>query len=137
MVGNGLPLYLSIVSISRSSCSRVSGALEPPHPRALAVLVVPGADGVGELVQLHAAVALARPGVRERLAELGVPEQRRHVVERDHHADVVDRAVGHGLDRAVGERAPAEQPESPVDAVAMASSKGSDETFTAGNLREP
>ena len=45
------------------------------------------------------------------LAELGVPEQRREVVERHDHADVVDRAVRHGLDRAVGQRAAAEQPD--------------------------
>jgi hypothetical protein len=40
-----------------------------------------------------------------------VPEQRREVVEGDDHPDVVDRAVGHGLDRAVGERPAAEQPD--------------------------
>ena len=62
-------------------------------------------------MQLHAALALAGPDVGQRAAELGVPEQRREVVERDHHADMVDRAVGDRLDRAVGERAAAEQPD--------------------------
>jgi hypothetical protein len=62
-------------------------------------------------MQLHAALALARPHVGQRATELGVPQQRRQVVERDHHADVVDRAVRERLDRAVGDRPPAEQPQ--------------------------
>ena len=66
MVGNGLPLYLSIVSIRRSSCRR--SIVPPSNPRTQArwpYFLVPDAHGVGELVQLHAAVALARPGVRQ------------------------------------------------------------------------
>ena len=86
-------------------------ALELPQPRALAVAVAPRAHRVGEHVQLHAALALARPHVGQRAAELRVPQQRRQVVERDDHPDVVDRRVGDGLDRAVGERAAAEQPQ--------------------------
>jgi hypothetical protein len=62
-------------------------------------------------VQLDAALAPAGPDVRQRPAQLCVPQQRREVVERDDHPDVVDRAVGDGLDRAVGERAAAEQPD--------------------------
>jgi hypothetical protein len=62
-------------------------------------------------VQLHAALPLAGPDVGQRPAQLGVPEQRREIVERDDHADVVDRAVRDRLDRAVGEGAAAEQPD--------------------------
>ena len=79
--------------------------LELARPGALAVAVAPLPHRLVEHVQLHAALALAAPHVRQRLAELGVPQQRRQVVERDDHPDVVDRAVGEGLDRAVGERA--------------------------------
>jgi hypothetical protein len=86
-------------------------ALEPPGPRPLAVALAPDAHRVGEQVQLHAALALAGPDVRQGAAELRVPEQRRQVVQGDHHPDVVDRAVGDRLDRAVGERAPAEEPD--------------------------
>src|SRR4051812_8341467 len=64
-------------------------ALEPAGPRALAVALAPGPHDVGEVMQLHAALALARPYVRQRAAELGVPQQRGQVVERDDHADVV------------------------------------------------
>ena len=64
-----------------------------------------------EEVQLDAALALAGPDVGQRAAELGVPQQRRQVVDRDDHADVVDGAVRHGPDRDVGERAAAEQPD--------------------------
>src|SRR3954452_1995641 len=55
-------------------------ALERAHPRALAVALVPGRRGVGEEMELHAAVALAAPHVGERAPELGVPEQRGEVV---------------------------------------------------------
>jgi hypothetical protein len=61
-------------------------------------------------VQLDAALVLAGPHVGQRAAELGVPQQRRQVVERDHHADVVDRGVGHRADREVRERDAAEDP---------------------------
>jgi hypothetical protein len=39
-----------------------------------------------------------------------VPQQRRQIVERDDHADVVDRRVGDGADGDVGDRRAAEQP---------------------------
>jgi hypothetical protein len=86
-------------------------ALQVAQPGSLPVALLPGRDGVAQLVQLDAALALPAPHVRQRAAELGVPEQRRQVVQRDHHPDVVDRAVRDGLDRAVGQRAPAEQPD--------------------------
>jgi hypothetical protein len=43
-------------------------------------------------------------------AELGVPHQRRQVVDDHRHAYVVDRAVGRYPDRPVGHRVSAEQP---------------------------
>jgi hypothetical protein len=61
-------------------------------------------------VQLDAALVLPGPHVGQRLAELGVPEQRREVLEHDRHADVVDRRVGHRPDRPVGDRGAAEDP---------------------------
>jgi hypothetical protein len=86
-------------------------AVQLAQEGALTVLRVPHADGIGQLVQLHAALALARPHVRQRAPELGVPEQGREVVEHDRHADVVHGAVGHRLDGAVGQRPAAEQPQ--------------------------
>jgi hypothetical protein len=86
-------------------------ALERADPCPLAVALVPRRRGVAEKVELHAALALAAPNVGQRAAELGVPEQRGQVVDRDDHPDVVDRAVGDRADRAVGERAAAEQPD--------------------------
>src|SRR6266545_1325416 len=43
-------------------------------------------------------------------AELGVPHQRRQVVDDDGHAHVVDRAVRRHLDGPVGDLPAAEQP---------------------------
>ena len=74
-------------------------------------------------MQLDAALALPGPHVRQRAAELGVPEQRREVVERDHHPDVVDRAVGdRRIARSASER-PRNSQTSPVAASATASAK--------------
>ncbi len=111
MVGNGPPVvavdHLHQLVLVRALERALQLAQEGP----LAVPLIPGANGVGEHVQLHAALALAGPHVGQGAAELGVPEQGRQVVEHDRHADVVDGAVGDGLDRAVGQRAAAEQPE--------------------------
>jgi hypothetical protein len=85
--------------------------LEVTHPGTLAVARVPRRHRVAQDVQLDAAPALAGPDVGQRAPELGVPEQRRQVVDRHHHPDVVDRAVRERLDRAVGDRAPPEQPD--------------------------
>jgi hypothetical protein len=65
---------------------------------------------LAQVVQLHAALAVARPYIGERVAELRVPHERRQVIEHDRHANVVDRAVGRQLDRPVGHRVPAEEP---------------------------
>jgi hypothetical protein len=62
-------------------------------------------------VQLHPALVLARPQIRKRPAQLGVPHQRRQVVDHDGHADVVDGAVGGDLDRAVSGLAAPEEPD--------------------------
>jgi hypothetical protein len=97
--------------MSRSSWWRSIRPLQLSHPRALCVPRTPGGHGVGEDVQLHAALALPRPHVRQRPAELGMPQQRGEIVQRDDHADVVDRAVGERADRAIRQRASAEQPD--------------------------
>jgi len=62
-------------------------------------------------VQLDAALVAARPGVGQGAAQLGVPHQRRQVVEDDGHADVVDRRVRQRADGAVGPAAAPEQPD--------------------------
>jgi len=80
----------------------VDGADQLSHPRALAVALAPRPHRVGEHVQLHAPLAGAGPDVGQRAAQLRVPQQGRQVVERDGHADVVDRAVGQRPDRHVG-----------------------------------
>jgi hypothetical protein len=85
-------------------------ALQLAHPGALAVAVLPRGHRVGELVQLHPALVLAGPHVGQRAAQLGVPQQRRQIVERDDHADVVDGRVGDRADGEVGDRRAAEQP---------------------------
>jgi hypothetical protein len=85
--------------------------LEVAHPGRLAVPVAPRRDRVAQQVQLHAALALARPDVGQRAPQLGMPQQRRQVVDRDDHADVVDRAVRHRADRPVGDGSPAKQPD--------------------------
>src|SRR5690606_19639982 len=84
--------------------------VELAQPGALPVPGGPDDHRVAQVVQLDPAVVVAGPHVRQRPAELGVPHQRRQVVQHDGHADVVDRAVGRPLDGAVGDRAPAEQP---------------------------
>ena len=48
--------------------------LEVPHPGPLAVALVPGRDGVAQLMQLHPTLALARPDVGQGTAQLGVPQ---------------------------------------------------------------
>jgi hypothetical protein len=72
--------------------------------------VVPLTCGVGQTMELGAAMGETRPDVRDRPAELGVPQQRWEIVEGEHHADVVDRAVGEGPDGSICGRLPPEQP---------------------------
>jgi hypothetical protein len=84
---------------------------ELAQPPALLVAVHPLGHRRLQVVELYAAVVRAGPDVLQPLAELGVPHQRRQVVEDDGHADVVDRSVGQGADRVVGDRVAPEQPE--------------------------
>ena len=86
---------------------------ELAQPGPLAVAPLPRRHRLAQVVQLHAAVVVAGPVVAQRLAELGVPHQGRQVVEHHGHAHVVHRGVARGLDRPVGHRAAAEQPEVP------------------------
>ena len=78
------------------------GSVELPEPGALPVPGGPDGHRRLQVVQLHAAVVVAGPQVRQRPAELGVPHQRGQVVQRDGHPDVVDRRVGGQPDRPVG-----------------------------------
>ena len=62
-------------------------------------------------MQLRAAVVGAGPHVEQPAAELGVPHQRRQIVEDDRHSDVVDGGVGDGTDSVVCGRPAPEQPQ--------------------------
>lgn len=77
----------------------------------LAVAAGPLRHGLPQVVQLHPALMLTGPDVPQPLAEFGVPEQWRQIVEGHGHRDVVDRGVGDGPDRAVDARVAAEDPE--------------------------
>ena len=86
-------------------------SLELPHPGSLLVALLPRAHRIGEQVELYTALVLAGPDVRQRPTQLGVPQERREIVDRHHHAHVVHGRVGGRADYAVGERAAAEQPD--------------------------
>ena len=85
--------------------------VELPQPGALLVAAGPLDHRLPQVVQLYAAVVAAGPHVAQPLAELGVPHQRRQVVEDHGHAHVVDRRVGDHPDSVVGGGASAEQPQ--------------------------
>ena len=87
--------------------------VELAQPRLLLVATGPLLDRRPQVVQLHAAVVGAAPHVQQPLAQLGVPHQRRHVVEDDRHPHVVDGRVGEHPDSLIGSRAAAEQPQVP------------------------
>jgi hypothetical protein len=93
-----------------SSISPGHLAIELAQPRPLTVPGGPDDGRVAQVMQLHPPVAGARPHIRQGPAKLGVPPQRRQVIDDDRHAHMIDRAVGCHLDRQVGYRAPAEQP---------------------------
>ena len=65
--------------------------LELAQPGVLLVLGLPARHGPAQVVELDAAVVAAGPHVLLLLAELGVEDQRRQVVDDDRHPDVVDR----------------------------------------------
>jgi hypothetical protein len=85
--------------------------LELAQPAALPVPVRPGSHRLAQVVQLRAALVPARPRVGQRATELGVPHQRRQVLDGQRHAHVVDRAVRRHPDRVVGQAAAPEQPQ--------------------------
>ena len=108
--GNGVPSSRAIVRSTASSISRVTGGSSWRSHARWPYLVRPDEDGLAQVVQLDPAVPGPGPHVGQGAAELGVPHQRRQVVDDHGHAHVVDRAVGGHLDRTVGHGAPAEQP---------------------------
>jgi len=61
-------------------------------------------------MQLDPAMTGSGPYVGQGAAKLGMPHQRRQVLDGHRQAHVVDRAIGCDLDRAVGRRVPAKQP---------------------------
>ena len=83
------------------------------QPGPLTVPSGPDQNRLAQVMQLGTAMAGAGPHVRQRAAELGVPHQRRQVLDGHRHADVVHRAVGRHLDRAVCHGMPPEQPNIP------------------------
>ena len=111
VAGNGVPSSRAIVRSSGVLHLGRDRRVELAQPGALLVAAGPLHDGLAQVVQLHAAVVRPGPHVEQALAELGVPHQRRHVVEHHRHPDVVDRRVGDHPDSVVGSRAAAEQPQ--------------------------
>ena len=111
VVGNGLPSKRSIDLHQAVLVVALDGSLQVPHPGALPVALSPGRHGFAQPMELNAALELAGPDVPQGATQLGVPQERRKVVDRDRHADVVDRAVRDRADRDVGERPAPEQPD--------------------------
>ena len=111
VLGNDTPSRRAIAVSSASSCARPDLGRELPQPGLLAVGARPAVDGLAQVVQLYAAVVAARPDVGQHLGQLGVPHQRRQVVDDDGHPDMVDRRVGQRPDRAIRRRTPAEEPQ--------------------------
>jgi hypothetical protein len=64
--------------------------------------VHPAFDDLTCIVELDAAVIAAGPHVGELVTEFGVPDQRRQILDRDRHPDMVDRTVAHRLNRPIG-----------------------------------
>jgi hypothetical protein len=75
---------------------------ELAQPAALVVVVHPPLHDLARVVELNTTVIAAGPHVRQLVAQLGVPDQRRQILDRDSHPDVVDRAVAHRLYRPIG-----------------------------------
>ncbi len=72
------------------------------QPTPLVVDQHPPFDCLPKVVELHTAVVATAPQALQFVAEFGVPDQRREIVDGDRHADVVDRRIRQGLDRTVG-----------------------------------
>ena len=90
MLGNETPSSRATARSAASSSARPTGG-ELAQPGGLAVDLLPADDRLAQVVELHAAVVVAGPHVLQRATELGVPHQRRQVVEDERHPDVVDR----------------------------------------------
>ena len=137
MVGNGLPLYLSIVSIRRSSWWRW---IVPPSSRRTHARWPYFSSQVRTA---SASLCSCTPRWRSPVQASGserpssaCQSSARHVVERDAIPTwLTGLLVTVWIARSAIER-PRNSQMSPVAAVAMASSKGSAETFTAGKVRE-
>ena len=69
-------------------------------------------------------MVVTRPHVFQRLPELRVPQQRRQIVERHDHRNVVDGSVRRHPHGAIGDAAPRNSQTSAVTADAIASSAG-------------
>lgn len=81
------------------------------QPAPLPITAGPLLHDLAGVVELHAAVVGAGPYVEQLVAQFGMPDQRRQVVDGHRHADVVHRGVRQGLDRPVGSGTAAKQPE--------------------------
>ena len=92
------------------------------HEGELLVLLGPHDERLVESVELRATVALAAPHALDALAELGVPQERWQVVQRDHHRHVVHRSMA-STTRIARSAAdfPRKSQTSPVHAVASTS----------------
>ena len=84
---------------------------ELAQPAALTVRVRPAVYRCPQIVELHPAMVCSGPQVEELVAELRVPDQWGQILQCDGHPDMVDRTVGHGLDRAVRTGVATEQPD--------------------------
>jgi len=80
------------------------------QPRALPVPVAPDDDRVAQIVQLRATLATARPQVGQRTTELGVPHQRRQIVDDHGHAHMIDGTVRGHPNGAIGHLVAAKEP---------------------------
>ena len=113
-------------SAAKPSVSRAQAG--PDEPRS-------ANDRVAQQVELHAALVLAGPHVGQRAAQLGVPEQRRQVVEGDDHPTwFTGLFVAARIARSASEP-PRNSQMSPVAAVPTASSRLIVASVTGRNLR--
>ena len=75
---------------------------ELTKPAALVVVVHPSLHDLACVIELHPAVIATRPHIRQLVAQFGVPDQRRQILDCDRHPDVVYGAVAHRLNRTIG-----------------------------------
>ena len=138
MVGNGLPLYLSIVSISRSSWWR---SIVPPSSRRTQARWLYFSSHVRTA---SASLCSCTPRWRSPVQASGSERPSSACQSSGGMSSsatamptwLIGLLVTVWIARSASER-PRNSQMSPVAAVAMASSKGRAETFTAGKVREP